>query len=94
MDEESPDSPGPAAYKMDDNAEAKIYTRYGKNYIGYENRPSTIHDRKQWEKEDAYKSGVFATKGAKRGPPIGLAHPETGADVPSYSFSGAERFEE
>ena len=49
---------------------------------------------KQWEKEDAYKSGVFATKGAKRGPPIGLAHPETGADVPSYSFSGAERFEE
>jgi hypothetical protein len=31
MDEESPDTPGPAAYKMDDNAEAKIYTRYGKN---------------------------------------------------------------
>ena len=31
MDEESPESPGPAAYKMDDNAEAKIYTRYGKN---------------------------------------------------------------
>lgn len=31
MDKESPESPGPAAYKMDDNAEAKIYTRYGKN---------------------------------------------------------------
>lgn len=59
VDAESGDSPGPAAYKMDDNAEAKIYTRYAKNGVGYENRPDTIHDRLQWEKEDAYRSGKY-----------------------------------
>ena len=62
--------------------------------VGYDNRPGTIHDRKQWEKEDAYRSGVFAVKGRKGGPPIGMAHPDTGADTPAYSFSGAERFDD
>ena len=96
MDFDAPDSPGPAAHKMLDHHDQKHSSRHAKNYMGWEEgkMPGSIHTRERWENEDTiYQPSYMKSQGSKGpGPPIGLSHHESGRDQPTYTFSGADRF--